>query len=122
MKTKISPLEELKLEKQRLQDECEIQKVRLLNKYEYAKKNLGTLTLGSTVSTTKSGLSGIFSLFSGKHKNSDNKTNNLTTSGFSQALSSFTPVVWEMAQPILLGFVLEKVKSIFKSKKKKKKK
>lgn len=116
MKSKLSALEELRLEKARLTNECAEEKEQLLYNLEYTKGNVGRLLINSLFSSTKSGVSDIFSSFSGKDKDSKN-----STSGIGSMVMSIAPLIWEMIQPMIITFAFKKVKSVFTRKPKKKK-
>lgn len=111
MKSKLTPLEELRFEKEILRRECESYKEKLAGNLEYAKGNFGHLLMGSVFSSTKSGFSDVLSVFTGKKSKSEG-------SGTGKMLLSLSPLLWEIAQPILLGFAVKKVKSVFTRKKK----
>lgn len=126
---KLSAMDELRQEKMRLAEECASQEKRLRETLDFAKGNFGSLLLGSVFSSTKSGLSGIMSLFGGgksssKVKNKDDEDESSSSSGswLMPMLVSATPLVWEIVQPMLVGMVLDKVKSLFMPSKKKRKK
>lgn len=111
MKTKLSPMEELKLRKTLLREESNMYKNNLSYNWEYTKTHFGRLLLGSTISSTKSGLSDVFSLITRKEKE---------PSTFSAFMTNTGPVIWNIAQPMLVGLIIKRIKSLFKRKKKKK--
>lgn len=113
-KTKLSELEKLRERKALLLDESNVLKEQLSYNWDYTKSNIGKLLLGSTVSSTKSGISDIFSLISGKKDENSKPSMNL--------LVSTAPVIWNIAQPMILGLLVKKIKSAFTRKKKKKQK
>lgn len=125
---KLSAMDELRQEKMRLAEECASQEKRLRETLDFAKGNFGSLLLGSVFSSTKSGLSGIMSLFGGgksssKVKSKDDEDESSSSgSWLMPMLVSATPLVWEIVQPMLVGMVLDKVKSLFMPSKKKRKK
>jgi len=114
-KTKISPLEQLKSRKTQLLEESNIHKDNLSYNWDYTKTHFGKLLLGSTVSSTKNGFSDILSLITGKSDEIEKP------SAAMNVISSAAPVIWNIAQPMLLGLLVKKVKSAFTGKKKKKK-
>lgn len=116
MKSKLSALEELRLEKAQLVNECAEEKERLLNNFDYAKSNWGRLLVSSVFSSAKGGVSDVVSLVSGKKKNTKKGA-----SGIGQMAVSLAPVLWDLVQPMLIGFAIKKVKSTFSRKSKKKK-
>lgn len=128
MKTKLSPIEQLREEKARLACECTEQEQRLLQRVGYARDNFGRLLIASVFSSTKSGLSDIFSLFTGvksskpKSNTDDSEVEEVSSSisKFAPMLMGAAPLIWEVVQPLLIGLVVKKIKSLFTSKKKKK--
>lgn len=109
MKSKLSPSEELKMERMRLKEECQIHKERIVNTVEYVKDNLGTVLLTSMVSSSKSGLQTLFSPTGGKSK-----------SVFDSPFFNILPTVWSIAQPFVIGIITKKLTSrIFGGKKRK---
>ncbi|SHF97615.1 hypothetical protein [Dysgonomonas macrotermitis] len=128
MKTKLSPLEQLREEKARLASECAEQEEILLERLGYARDNWGRLLLGTVFPVSKSGLAGIFSLFtsgggkkSKKKKNTEDEEedeNESSSISFGPILLSAAPLIWEMIQPMVIGLVVKKVQSLFSRKKK----
>ncbi len=116
MKTKLSAIEELRLEKAKLAAECAEDKEKLLHNLNYAKSHTGRLLVNSLFSSTKSGVSDVVSLVSGKNKGSK------PSSGIIQAAVSIAPFIWELVQPMLISMAVKKVKSAFTKKTTKKKK
>lgn len=107
MKTKLSPVEELKMERARLKEECQIHKDRIVNTAEYVKNNIGTVVLNSVVSSSRNGLQTMFS--------PTGKSKSLLDSPFFAAL----PTVWNIAQPFVIGWATKKITTrIFKRRKK----
>lgn len=115
-KTKLSELEKLRERKALLLDESNVLKEQLSYNWDYTKSHFGKLLLGSTVSSTKGGISDIFSLISGK------KDENSKPSATMNLLTSTAPVIWSIAQPMIWGLLVKKIKSAFTRKKKKKQK
>lgn len=112
MKTKLSAIEELRSEKKQLINECREDKERLLHNLTHAQSNMGRFLLNSLFLPNKSKESDIAEVsVSGKKK--ENKK-----SGIGQMAISMAPLAWEIAQPILIGFAIKKVKSIFTKNKK----
>ncbi|MEN9918640.1 MAG: hypothetical protein RL662_1076 [Bacteroidota bacterium] len=104
MKIKLSALEELRQEKARLIHECAVEKQKVLHNLDYAKKNFGTLFLNSALTSTKSSVADLFSGSSAKVSKK--------SQGFGDLLLSFTPVLWNVAQPMLIGLAIKKIKSL----------
>lgn len=124
MKTKLTPLQELRLERSRLKNECAEYEEKLQGNWHYAKGHFGRLALGSVFSSAKSGISDLFSLVSGKKNDSDSDSEDDTASPSlaAQMFMGAAPFVWEMVQPMIMSMVMKKIKSIFGGEKKKKKK
>lgn len=116
---KLSPLEELKLEKVKLREECQIRQQKLQADLNYAKKNWGSLIFSTAFSSSKNGITGLITPFIGKKSTVKDKDK---SSGLGSLLLSFTPLIWEIAQPMLIGVLMKKAKSLITGKKKNKKK
>ena len=109
----LTPLERLLHEKRRVTEECELRKIKLNADCAYIQAHAGSLLL--------SGLSSL--LFSGGNKKHEAKASaNQTVSatamplGWGDLLSigkSLLPVVWEVAQPIIMTWGIQKVRKWF---------
>ncbi|NDV77654.1 hypothetical protein [Dysgonomonas sp. 511] len=114
-----SPLDELRLEKEIVKRQCEESEDRLAEHWDYLTDNAGSLIFNGL-------LGGIFGKRGGRASSSGQEKrvsssgimSNIAPGIFS-GLSSFAPVVWDIVQPMLWGYAIKKVKSIFSSKKKK---
>lgn len=115
MKTKLSEIEQLRLKKEELRQECQSIELKLKERANYTKSNIGNLFLNTIVSSAKNGFSGLAS------SDSKEKDTSKSTFGIGQILATSAPFVWEIIQPFLLGIALKKAKSILFRKKKKKK-
>lgn len=115
MKNKLTPLEELRLERCRLKNECTEYEERLQGHFDYAKNNFGRLTVDSVFSSAKSGIDDLFSLVSGKKQTSQNDlgNNKPSSSLATQLFLSAAPFVWTMAKPMIMKMVFKKVTSLF---------
>lgn len=111
---KVYNLETLRTRRARLQQETEVHEANLLYNLDYTKAHFGKLLLGSTVSSTKSGISDVFSLLTGKGNEIEKP------SAAMNVITSAAPMIWNIAQPLLLGLLVKKAKSLFTGKKKKK--
>lgn len=122
-KNKISPLEELRQEKVMVKKEVEECEDRLAESWLYLTDNAGSLLLQGAVN----GILHKFG-FGGSHKKieAEDREHEGTSSGIGHGiintLSAYSPMIWEMVQPMLIQFAVNKFKSIFTRKKKKKKK
>lgn len=123
MKTKLSPLQELRLERCRLKEECAEYEDKLKGNWYYAKGNFGKLTIGTIFSSAKNGIGDLFSLVSGKKHNSEKEEEeeDRPSSVITQMMLGAAPFIWEMVQPMIVGMIMKKVKSLFGGGEKKKK-
>lgn len=113
MKTKLTPLEELRQEKVILRKECAESEGRLAEHWEYLSDNASSLLFQSAVNAVlhKFGFGA-----SNNKKEGEASTSNSLLAG----LTAYYPVIWDIVQPLLWRFVVKKVKSIFSGKKKRK--
>lgn len=114
MKTKLSEIEKLRLEKAEIIQECRQYEDRLLERWKYSKDNFGYLTINSLFTSAKLGFNDLLGgLLGGKSTREDDQKSN---SGFMQTIMAASPIVWSIAQPLLIKFALRKIKSIFRRK------
>ena len=121
---KISPLEELRLEKEIARREVAESEDRLSGQWEYMRSNLSTLLVNGLIDSTLKG----FGLKSSKSDQPATKADSnegiQSPSIFKSILGGFaavSPLVWELAQPMLMNFAMRKIKSIFTGDKRKRK-
>lgn len=125
MKTKLSPLQELRLERSRLKNECAEYEEKLCGNWNYAKGHFGRLAIGSIFSSAKNSIGDLFSMVSGNKQDSEEESddNKPSSSLLTQMFLGAAPFVWEMVQPMIMGMIMKKIKSLFgggeESKKKK---
>ncbi len=116
----ISPLDELRQEKEIVRRECKESEERLAEQWNYLSDNAPSLLLNGAVNGIASWL-GFGSRVGQKSKEQEHETE---SSGFMQnilgGLTAYYPLIWEMVQPMLWRFAIKKVKSLFTKKKKKK--
>lgn len=115
MKSKLSEIEELRLKKNELIQECRLIEEDLKYRTSYAKSNVGSLLMNTIVSSAKNGFSDLFIPGSKKKKKESSKS----SLGIGSILATSTPLIWEIVQPLLIGIAVKKAKSIFTRKKKK---
>lgn len=122
---KISPLEQLRLEKEAAKLEVAESEDRLSGQWDYMRSNLSTLIVNGIIDSTLKG----FGLKSSKNESEttgESNSREVQPPGIFKSLlggfAAVTPLVWELAQPMLMNFALRKIKSIFTGDKKKKKK
>lgn len=116
MKSRLTPLEELRQEKELVRLECKESEKRLSEHWVYLSDNAGSLIFQSTINSVLS----IFG-FGGSSKSKKRQEENPTSSSLLSGLTAYYPVLWEIAQPIIWRFAIKKLKSIFSGKKKKEK-
>ena len=112
MKNKLSPLQELRADKAKLNLEKNELEEKLKGNFSYLTHNFGSLLFSSVAPSPKNIGQSLLGFMSPKKKN--------TTSGL-ERIYAYVPIIWEIAQPILIGILTKKLTSrIFKRKKKKK--
>ncbi|MFR9166751.1 MAG: hypothetical protein ACLVKO_11240 [Dysgonomonas sp.] len=112
MKKKLSPIEELRAESERLKTEGSEQERRLKENVSYVSNNFGSLLISSVISSS---VNSTKSLLGFSSSTSDNKL-----SGAFEKIGFLLPVIWKIAQPMLIGILTKKLSSFFFKKKKKK--
>lgn len=128
-KIEMTPLDELRREKEVLKAECSEREERLGEYWAYINDNAGSLIIDGVISAVKSKL-GLTSSKKSSQKQQDEsfpaKFQEHDGTGFMNTIKTGLqmtyPLIWEIAQPMLWEFAIKKVKSIFTRKKKKKKK
>ena len=117
---KISPLEQLRKEKEMLRRECRDGEERLAQRWSYLSGNMTSILFATALNSVRSHLG------FGSSKKSDDKDaeqssgGNSLTQGLLSGVLAASPLLFEMLQPMLFSFVIKKIKSLFTSKKKKK--
>lgn len=113
MKTKLTPLELFRQEKEKVRRECAEKEGRLAEHWAYLSDHAGSLIFQSAID-------GILHHFGfGSKRKSKEDSGDTTNNGFLTALTTYYPVIWEFLQPVLIRFVIKKIKSIFSRRKKK---
>ncbi|MDH6354246.1 hypothetical protein M2132_000573 [Dysgonomonas sp. PH5-45] len=111
MKSSVSPLEELRAERSKLQTECEKHEAYLKEDLFYLSDNWSSLLFRSIFS---------FNLFGSNNNNSNSAISGI--SNIAGLAGDIFPTLWRIAKPYLIGVVVNRVKnSLFGRKKKKKK-
>lgn len=131
-KNNITPLDELREEKEILKKECSEREEHLAEYWEFINDNAGSLIIDGIIETAKRKLGLAPSKTSSRKNQSDQhlltaeSADNNDSTGFMHTIKTGLmmtyPLIWEIAQPMLWEFAMKKVKSIFTRKKKKKKK
>lgn len=113
---RLTPLEKLRQEKALLKIECSESEERLSGHWIYVRNNLGSLVFHSAVRGVGRQL--------GLVKEDKSEPQGKKTSGLMQGLIGSAvfaaPFVWDMVQPMMMGYLISKVKNLFFGKKKKK--
>ncbi len=114
----ISPLEELRQEKEIVRRECAESEERLADHWSHFKDNAGSLIFYSAINSIMKGFG-----FGGKKESEDKPEtrSNSLVNGLLSSLTTYYPLIWDMVQPMLIRFAMRKIKSIFSRKKKKRK-
>jgi hypothetical protein len=115
MRNKLTPLEELRQEKAIARRECAESEERLGKSWTYLSDNAGPLLFQSAMNTVLRQFG-----FGPKEKSKDTDSDGVVHRGLLGTLMAYYPIVWKIVQPMLLRFVIRKIKSIFSGKKKKK--
>lgn len=118
---KLSPLEELRAERDNLKVECAEKEERMVSCLSYVSNNFGSILFTSVLRNL--GLVGKSSSSRDKDELSDEEDNTPPSSTILQTvwngLQITYPYIKEIAQPLILGFITSKVKNIFSKKNKK---
>lgn len=119
---KISPLEQLRLDKEIARRDVAESEARLSGQWDYMRDNFSSLLVNGVIDSALKG----FGLKSSKDDSKERKDSNREVQPpgiFKSLLGGFAataPLMWELAQPMLINFALGKIKSIFTGGKKKK--
>lgn len=111
----MSEIEQLRLEKNRLAQECKFHEEEFKYSVIYVKENFGQLCLNTIVDSAKNGFSELITPNSKKKK----KESSNSSMGIGKILLTTAPLLWEILQPLLIGIAVKKAKSVFTRKKKK---
>lgn len=123
MKTKMNPLEELRQEKEIVRREVAESEERLGDHWAHLSDNAVPLLLNAAVH----GIAGMFG-FGRRIEQKDTRKVEEPEGpvGIFQtifnSLVTYYPLIWEIAQPMILRFVINKIKSLFTRKKRRKRK
>ena len=121
---KLTPLEELRLEKKRLREERAISSQRLTYQLQYLNDNWGTLLIKGISSSVKSKLVETVDHLSSGSSHSITPFITKKANPWLSLLLSNLPLIgsisWKVAKPALIAFAVRKVSSVLFGKKKKK--
>lgn len=112
MSNRMTPLEELRQEKEIVRRECKESEDRLAEHWVYLSDNAGSLLFQSAVNVVL----GAFG-FGGNKKKKEEESS--SSHGLLSGLTAYYPVIWDIVQPLLWRFFIKKIKSLFSGKKKK---
>lgn len=118
---KITPLDELRQEKEIVKREVAESEARLSEHWSYVSENAVPIILDGAVN----GVARYFG-FGGRliSKNEKSEEDTGSTGIFQNVFglfSAYYPLVWEIVQPMLFRYAMKKIKSLFTRKKKKRK-
>ncbi|MDR0334145.1 MAG: hypothetical protein LBI15_11890 [Dysgonamonadaceae bacterium] len=121
---KLSPLEELRLEKKRIREERDIAAQRLSYQIQYLNDNWGSLITKGIASSVRTRFSEtVDSFVSGHHSSHDSPFFTRRTNPWLSLITSNLPLiggfVWKVTKPAILAFVAKKASSMLFRKKKK---
>lgn len=126
MKNKLSPLDELRQEKEIVKRECIESEDRLLDQWSYLSDNAGSLIFNGLVNSIVGKLGFSNRIGGSQAKEKDEEQQDSSPLGIFHnvvnGVSAYYPLIWEIVQPMLWRYAMKKVKSIFSGKKKKKRK
>ena len=115
---KMTPLQELRQEREIARREVAESEQRLAGHWNYLNDNIGTLVFSSVVNTSLRKLG----LKHSKHEVAQTSEKAHSPGIFQSVLggvAAVSPLIWELVQPFLMKFAMNKIKSIFSRKKKK---
>lgn len=113
----IDPLDELRIQKELAKAECAESEARLGEYWNYLTNNAGNLILNSAINNVSRKL-GFGTSKSSSSKNNAQSSKGGVFQGILGGLIASAPIVWEIAQPMVIGFLIRKFKSLFSGKKK----
>ena len=108
-----TPLQRLRQEKRRLKAMYTEDEKRLAEDWEYLTDNIGSLAFNSIVKDA---------FFPALLKTGGESSGKSGVHGILNTLTASMPLIWEIVQPMLMGYLIKKIKNIFSSKKKRKEK
>lgn len=114
MKTKISPLEELRAARLQIESECKEHEVRLKEDFDYLKSNWGSLLVSSIFASSRNSVK---SLVTGV-VDPDARSSSKPFAIFNK-LSAVVPFVWDIVEPMVIGLITKKFSSFIFGRKKK---
>lgn len=118
MQNRITPLEELRQEKEIVKREVAESEARLSEHWSYVSENAVPIIFDGAVN----GVARYFGFGSRLASKDGQSEQNAGASGIFQNVfglfSAYYPLVWEIVQPMLFRYVMKKIKSLFTRKKK----
>lgn len=113
----LTPLQQLRAEKRQLKKQYTAEGERLAQNWDYLSNNVGSIFFNTVLGSAK-GLIGGNTKLKESIPTPFGQSNSLHA--VFSGLTASLPVIWEIAQPMLIGFFVKKIKNFFFSKKKKK--
>ncbi len=114
MENKLSPLEELRVERAKLKEDIVLHENKIKEDFSYLKNNWGSMIITSMFSSsTNSSKSESDSSF-GKDLFGSSKLTSIV-----DGIIAVAPGIWSIAQPLLLGMITKRITSFIFGKKKK---
>lgn len=113
MKTKISPLEELRAARLQIENECREHEDRLKEDFDYLKSNWGSLLVSSIFASSRNSVK---SLVTGVV---DPDARSSKPFAIFNKLSAVVPFVWDIVEPMVIGLITKKFSSFIFGRKKK---
>jgi hypothetical protein len=112
MSNRLTPLEELRQEKEIIRRECKDSGERLAEHWSYLSENAGSLLFQSAVNAVL----GAFGFGESKKKKQEETS---ISNSLLHGLTAYYPVIWDIVQPLIWRYFIRKIKSLFSGKKKK---
>lgn len=116
----MTPLEELRKEKEIVRSEVAESEVRLSEHWTYVSENAVPIIFDGAVNGIARYLGFGNALAPKKAKEEDSVGSSGIFQNVFGIFSAYSPLVWEIVQPMLLRFAVRKIKSLFTRKKKRK--
>lgn len=114
-KNKLTPLQILRQEKEIAKRECTESEARLAGHWSYLSENATSLVFQSAIDAVLHKFG-----FGHRSRSGEDSSSEGGQRGLLSGLAAYYPMIWEIAQPLLLRFAMKKIKSLFSRKKKKK--
>lgn len=114
----LTPVQQLRLARKDLKHQFEKDEERIAANWKYLTHNTGSIFINTIFSSSKKLLEGR----KGEERTQTPFGSIGSFSAIASGIAGSLPMIWEIVQPMLIGFVVKKIKGLFSSKKKKKSK